>query len=71
MKYRVVFETTATHDIEVELDDDYFDDMGNYDSDGNLIEDVPECDGSCNLQEIQECQTIYITDDKGEEVWTI
>ena len=26
MKYRVVFETTATHDIEVELDDDFFDD---------------------------------------------
>ena len=63
MKYRVVFETTATHDIEVELDDDFFDDK-------DFI-NIPECDGSCNLQEIQECQTIYITNDKGEEVWEI
>ena len=63
MKYRVVFETTATHDIDVELDDDFFDDK-------DFI-NIPECDGSCNLQEIQECQTIYITNDKGEEVWEI
>ena len=65
MKYRVVFETTATHDIEVELDDDFFDNKD------NEWPDIPECDGSCNLQEIQECQTVYITDDKGEEVWQI
>ena len=65
MKYRVVFETTATHDIEVELDDNFFNDT-------TLSQvDVPECDGSCNLQEIQECQTVYITNDKGEEVWQI
>jgi hypothetical protein len=68
MKYRVVFETTATHDIEVELDDDFFD--AKKDDKGQSY-DVPECDGSCNLQEIQECQTVYITNDKGEEVWTI
>ena len=65
MTYRVVFETTATHDIEVELDDDFFDDKSRW------ADDIPECDGSCNLQEIQECQTVYITNDKGEEVWQI
>ena len=65
MKYRIVYETTSTHERTVELDENFFDDT-------TLSQvDVPECDGSCNLQEIQECQTIYITNDKGEEVWEI
>jgi len=60
-----VFETTATHERTLELDDDFFDDKSRW------SDDIPECDGSCNLQEIQECQTVYITNDKGEEVWEI
>ena len=65
MKYRIVYETTSTHECTVELPDDHFDDKSRWD------DDIPECDGSCNLQEIQECQTISITDDKGNEVWQI
>ena len=65
MKYRIVYETTSTHERTVELDENFFDDT-------TLSQvDVPECDGSTNFSQVEECKPIYITNDKGEEVWQI
>ena len=65
MKYTILYETTSTHERTVELDDDHF---ANKD---NEWPDIPECDGSTNFSQVEECKAIYITDDKGEEVWQI
>jgi hypothetical protein len=64
MKYTIVYETTSTHESTVELDDDYFEDSSTW-------TEVPECDGSTNFSQVEECKAIYITNDKGEEVWQI
>ena len=65
MKYRILYETTSTHERTVELDDDFFDDKSRW------SDDIPECDGSTNFSQVEECKPIYITNDKGEEVWQI
>ena len=65
MKYTILYETTSTHERTVELDDDFF---ANKD---NEWPDIPECDGSTNFSQVEECKPIYITNDKGEEVWQI
>lgn len=63
MKYTVLFETTSTHECTVELPDDHFEDSSPW-------SEVPECDGSASTYE-EECKAILISNDKGEEVWTI
>jgi|TARA_R100001530_G_scaffold134152_1_gene108506 hypothetical protein len=63
-KYRIAYETTSTHEVTVELDENFFDDT-------TLSQvDVPECDGSASTYE-QECLPIAVYNEEGDEVWTI
>lgn len=62
-KFVITYETISVHDIEVELDDDFFDNKSRGD------DDIPECDGSTSTYE-QECLPIHAYDMEGNEVWT-